>query len=37
VRTNDLLADWHGGGTFIMRIWRGDQKLAEGQFTLSAT
>jgi len=37
VKTSDLLTEWHGGGTFIMRIWRGNEKLAEGQFTLRAT
>jgi len=36
VSTNSLLADWHGGGVFIMRIWRGNEKLAEGRFTLSS-
>jgi hypothetical protein len=36
VSTNSLLTDWNGGGIFIMRIWRGSQKLAEGRFTLSS-
>jgi hypothetical protein len=36
VTTNSLLTDWHGGGVFIIRVWRGDQKLAEGRFTLTA-
>jgi hypothetical protein len=36
VSTNNLLEDWHGGGTFVMRIWRGSQKIAEGRFTLSS-
>lgn len=36
VSTNSLITDWHGGGIFIMRIWRGNEKLAEGRFTLSS-
>jgi hypothetical protein len=36
VSTNSLIQDWNGGGIFIMRIWRGTEKLAEGRFTLSS-
>ena len=36
VSTNSLIQDWNGGGIFIMRIWRGNEKLAEGRFTLSS-
>jgi hypothetical protein len=36
VSTNSLLQDWNGGGIFVMRIWRGNEKLAEGRFTLSS-
>ena len=36
VSANTLIADWHGGGIFVMRIWRGTQKIAEGRFTLSS-
>jgi hypothetical protein len=36
VSTNSLIQDWNGGGVFIMRIWRGNEKIAEGQFTLSS-
>jgi hypothetical protein len=32
--TNTLLQAWGGGGTFIMRIYRGNEKIAEGQFVL---
>jgi hypothetical protein len=35
VTTNSLITDWHGGGVFVIRVWRGDQKLAEGRFTLT--
>jgi hypothetical protein len=36
VSTSDLIRDWRGGGVFVMRIWRGTQKIAEGRFTLSS-
>ena len=36
VSTNSLIQDWNGGGIFIMRIWRGTEKIAEGRFTLSS-
>lgn len=36
VTTSSLLRSWGGGGTFIMRVFRGNEKIAEGQFTLSA-
>jgi len=36
VSTNSLLTDWGSGGIFIMRVWRGNQKIAEGRFTLSS-
>jgi hypothetical protein len=35
VKTNSLLTEWHGGGVYVIRVWRGDQKLAEGRFTLT--
>jgi hypothetical protein len=37
VSTNSLLQEWNGGGTFVMRIYRGNEVIAEGQFTLSAS
>jgi len=36
VSTNSLLSDWRSGGIFIMRVWLGNQKIAEGRFTLSS-
>jgi hypothetical protein len=36
VSTNSLITDWRGGGVFIMRIWRGNEKIAQGQFTLNS-
>ena len=36
VSTDSLLRDWDGGGVFIMRVWRSNQKIAEGRFTLSS-
>jgi hypothetical protein len=36
VSTNSLITDWRGGGIFIMRIWRGNEKLAERRFTVSS-
>jgi hypothetical protein len=36
VKTDDLIAAWQGGGQFVMRVWRGNQKIAEGRFTLSS-
>jgi len=32
--TNDLLKAWNGGGAFILRVYRGNEKIAEGHFTL---
>lgn len=37
VTTSSLLRAWGSGGTFIMRVFRGNEKIAEGQFTLSAS
>lgn len=37
VTTSSLLRAWGGGGTFILRVYRGNEKIAEGQFTLSAS
>lgn len=37
VSTNSLLQEWNGGGTFVMRIYRGNEVIAQGQFTLSAS
>ncbi len=36
VSTNSLLRDWGAGGTFVMRIYKGDSLIAQGQFSLSA-
>jgi hypothetical protein len=36
VTTSSLLRAWGGGGVFILRVYRGNEKLAEGQFTLSS-
>jgi len=37
VTTNSLLQDWGAGGTFIMRVYRGNEKIAEGQFVLRSS
>jgi hypothetical protein len=34
VLTNDLLADW-GAGTYVMRVYRGSELLAQGTFILA--
>jgi hypothetical protein len=34
VASNNLIRAW-GAGTFVMRVYRGDEKLAEGKFTLT--
>jgi ribosomal protein L40E len=36
VSTSSLLRAWGGGGVFIMRVFRGNETIAEGQFTLSS-
>lgn len=36
VPTNSLLQDWGGGGVFVMRVYRGNERIAQGQFTLSS-
>ena len=36
VTTDSLLTSWGGGGSFVMRVYRGNEKIAEGAFTLSA-
>jgi hypothetical protein len=37
VSTNSLLRDWSGGGNFIMRIYNGQDLIAEGSFTLTSS
>jgi hypothetical protein len=37
VSTNSLLSEWNGGGTFVIRIYRGNEVIAQGQFTLAAS
>jgi hypothetical protein len=32
--TNSLITAYHGGGNFVMRVFRGTEKIAEGRFTL---
>jgi hypothetical protein len=32
--TNDLLDAYGGGGSYVMRVYRGSEKIAEGRFTL---
>lgn len=34
VRSDDVIANW-GTGRFIMRVYRGDEQIAEGRFRLS--
>ncbi len=34
VAANNLIRAW-GAGTYVMRVFRGDEKLAEGRFTLT--
>ncbi len=35
VSTNSLVTDWGGGGDFVMRIFKGETLIAQGQFTLT--
>ncbi len=37
VSTNSLLRDWGAGGTFVMRIYKDQTLIAQGQFSLSAS
>jgi hypothetical protein len=34
--TNSLLQAFGGGGVFVMRVYRGSERLAQGRFTLSS-
>jgi hypothetical protein len=34
--TNSLLKAFGGGGVFVMRVFRGSERLAQGEFTLSS-